>query len=68
MEITGYPELPSYNSLGFHFAKWELNSAQLLIDRSENFTSNGFPVDVLWMDIEYAEDLHYFVFNETTFP
>jgi len=36
MEITGYPELPSYNSLGFH--------------------------------IEYAEDKHYFVFNETTFP
>ena len=67
-EITGYAPIPSYNSLGFHFCKWEWNSAQMLIDRSNNFTATGFPVDVLWSDIEYAQDLEYFVFNETTFP
>lgn len=67
-EMTGFAPIPSYNSLGFHFCKWEYNSAQMLIDRSNDFTKNGFPVDVLWSDIEYAQHLEYFVFNETTFP
>lgn len=40
----------------------------MLIDRSNNFTKNGFPVDVLWMDIEYSQDKEYFVFNYENFP
>lgn len=67
-EFTGYAPIPSYNSLGFHFCKWEWNSAQMLIDRSNNFTATGFPVDVLWSDIEYAQYREYFVFNATSFP
>ena len=67
-ELSGYAPIPSINSLGFHFCKWEYNSAQLLIERSDNFTATGFPVDVLWSDIEYAENKEYFVFNATSFP
>jgi mannosyl-oligosaccharide alpha-1,3-glucosidase len=26
----------------------------MVIERSQNFTKYGFPVDVLWMDIEHA--------------
>jgi len=26
----------------------------MLIDRNDNFTKFGFPVDVLWSDIEYS--------------
>jgi len=26
-ELTGYAPIPSINSLGFHFCKWEYNSA-----------------------------------------
>lgn len=36
--------------------------------RNDKFTKTGFPVDVLWMDIEYAQDRQYFVWNERRFP
>jgi len=27
----------------------------MIIDRNRNFTKFGFPIDVLWMDIEWAD-------------
>jgi alpha-glucosidase (family GH31 glycosyl hydrolase) len=67
-ELSGYAPIPSINSLGFHYCKWEINSAEMLIERSDNFTKYGFPVDVLWSDIEYSEGKQYFVFNQTSWP
>lgn len=67
-DISGYGTLPSYPSLGFHFCKWEYNTAQMLIDRNDNFTKTGFPVDVLWSDIEHTEAKAYFTFNKTSWP
>jgi mannosyl-oligosaccharide alpha-1,3-glucosidase len=66
--FTGFAPIPSYNSLGFHFCKWEYNTAEMMIERNANFTATKFPVDVLWSDIEYAENHEYFVWNATTFP
>lgn len=40
----------------------------MLIERNQNFTKFGFPVDVLWSDIEYSENKQYFVFNQTVWP
>jgi alpha-glucosidase (family GH31 glycosyl hydrolase) len=55
-ELSGYAPIPSIPSIGFHYCKWEYNTADILIERSNNFTAYGFPVDVLWSDIEYAEN------------
>lgn len=60
--------MPSIPSIGFHYCKWEYNTADMLIERSNNFTAYGFPVDYLWSDIEYAENKQYFVFNQTSWP
>jgi len=67
-QLTGFPSMPPIHSLGYHFSKWETMTAQDLINRSNDFTSNGFPVDVLWMDIEYSQDHAYFEFSYTDFP
>lgn len=67
-ELSGYAPIPSIPSIGFHYCKWEYNTADMLIERSDNFTAFGFPVDVLWSDIEYAENKQYFVFNQTSWP
>lgn len=53
-EITGYAPLPSIPSLGYHYCKYENNSADLMIERNEQFTYYGFPVDVLWSDLYYT--------------
>ena len=43
-----------------------------MIDRNKKFTEGNFPVDVLWMDIEWADqrnqgNYQYFYFNPTNF-
>lgn len=52
--VTGFLYLPPINTLGFHFSKWAPVSADMVTERSHNFTKYGFPVDIFWMDIEHA--------------
>jgi alpha-glucosidase (family GH31 glycosyl hydrolase) len=68
--ISGYVPLPQYHALGYHFSKWIKSvSAEMIIERNRNFTEFGFPLDVLWMDIEWADqyseekNVEYFIFN-----
>lgn len=53
--ISGFVPLPQRHTLGFHFCKWNNISADMLVERSKNFTMYGFPLDVAWMDIEWAD-------------
>jgi alpha-glucosidase (family GH31 glycosyl hydrolase) len=52
--ITGFVAMPPICVLGFHFSKWAPVSADIIMERNHKFTENKFPVDVLWMDIEWA--------------
>jgi alpha 1,3-glucosidase len=70
--VTGFAPMPPVSTLGFHFSKWAPLSAEMMIERNRNFTANNFPVDVLWMDINYANQndtgaYEYFVFNPANF-
>jgi len=55
--------------LGFNFCKWAGVSAEILMQRNKDFTDNNFPIDVLWSDIEWAQqnstarEYMYFKFN-----
>jgi alpha-glucosidase (family GH31 glycosyl hydrolase) len=66
--LTGRPPMPPIVSLGFHYCKYEENSADLMILRNEEFTTYGFPVDTFWSDLYYTQDFEYFVFNNQTWP
>ena len=66
-ELTGYTSMPPVHSLGYHFAKWEENSAQQISERNHDFTHFGFPVDVFWFDSEYAQNYQYGEFDYKTF-
>ena len=74
--VSGFIPLPAIHTLGFHFSKWDYVSADIMIQRSQNFTAGAFPVDVLWMDILWAlqgndeahgTDYQYFFFNPENF-
>jgi alpha 1,3-glucosidase len=71
--VSGFAPLPMIQTLGFHFCKWANVSAEMMIERNRNFTKFGFPVDVLWMDIEWADQnsdpsgYEYFKFNPQNF-
>ena len=53
--ISGFAPLPLIQALGFHFSKWAPVSADILIQRSRKFTELGFPLDVIWSDIQWAQ-------------
>lgn len=60
--------MPPIHSLGYHYCKYEENSADLMIKRNAEFTHYKFPVDVFWSDLYYTQDFEYFVFNKDTWP
>ena len=39
-----------------------------MIERNNKFTEHGFPVDVLWLDIDHTYNNRYFHFNPFTYP
>ena len=71
--ISGFAPMPLLHTLGFHFCKWAPVSADMLMERNRNFTDYGFPIDVLWSDIEWAQQCddpagyEYFKFNPKNF-
>lgn len=71
--VSGFAYMPPLHTLGFHFCKWAPVSADMLMDRNRKFTDYGFPIDVLWSDIEWAQQdddpagYEYFIFNPKNF-
>ena len=46
--------MPPLHSLGYHFSKYEETSAEIMMQRNADFNTYRYPVDVFWMDINYA--------------
>ena len=71
--VTGFAPLPPLHTLGFHFSKYDQASAEIIMERNRNFTDYQFPVDVLVMDIQWADQdsqpdgYEYFKFNPQNF-
>ena len=72
-QVTGFAPMPLIHTFGYHFCKWYPVSAEMLMERNANFTTYGFPIDVLWSDIEWAQQnddpagYEYFKFNPKNF-
>ena len=65
--ISGYPSMPPYFSLGFHYSKWEPISTKYTLNLLNQFDRLQIPLDVLWLDIEYATGKRYFQFDKDRF-
>ena len=71
--ITGFAPLPPAHTLGFHYSKYDFVSADIIMERNRNFTDFQFPVDVIVMDIQWADKdsavdgYEYFQFNPQNF-
>jgi alpha 1,3-glucosidase len=66
--LTGTAPLPAHWSLGYHQCRWNYVSSDDVRGVQNRFDEEDIPVDVFWLDIEYAEDHKYFVWNKKTFP
>ena len=67
--ISGFAAMPMIQTLGYHFCKYANVSAEILMQRNRDFTKFGYPLDVVWSDIAWADqngtgdNFEYFRFN-----
>ncbi|OBZ65067.1 Glucosidase 2 subunit alpha [Grifola frondosa] len=66
--LTGTPALPAHWALGYHQCRWNYVSSDDVRSVQKRFDEEDMPVDVFWLDIEYAEDHKYFVWDKKNFP
>ncbi|KIY46198.1 glycoside hydrolase family 31 protein [Fistulina hepatica ATCC 64428] len=66
--LAGTQSLPPLWSLGYHQCRWNYVSSDDIRAVQSRFDAEDIPLDVLWLDIEYAEEHKYFMWDHKTFP
>ncbi|KAH9944606.1 alpha-glucosidase [Amylocystis lapponica] len=66
--LTGTPALPAHWALAYHQCRWNYISSDDVRSVQKRFDEEDIPVDVFWLDIEYAEDHKYFIWDKKSFP
>ncbi|KAA1073417.1 hypothetical protein PGT21_011415 [Puccinia graminis f. sp. tritici] len=66
--LVGTTILPPYFSIAYHQCRWNYVSQEDLLSVVQNFDKFDIPLDVMWLDIEYAEDHKYFIWDKRHFP
>jgi mannosyl-oligosaccharide alpha-1,3-glucosidase len=66
--LTGAAPLPAHWALAYHQCRWNYVSSDDVRTVAKRFDEEDMPVDVFWLDIEYAEEHKYFIWDKKTFP
>lgn len=67
-DVTGFLQLPQTFSIAYHQCRWNYNSQDDVLEVNDNFDKHDIPYDVIWLDIEYADEKKYFLWNKKVFP
>lgn len=60
--------MPAKWALGYHQCRWSYKTADRVLEVARNFRERRLPCDVIWIDIDYMNEMRPFTFNETSFP
>lgn len=66
--LTGMTALPQSFAVGYHQCRWNYLNQEDVAEVSRKFDEHDIPMDVLWLDIEYAEEHKYFIWDRNNFP
>ncbi|KAK9685064.1 Glycosyl hydrolases family 31 [Popillia japonica] len=66
--LTGVTPLPQYFTLGYHQCRYSYMSQEDVETVVAEFDNHNFPMDVIWLDIDYSDGYKYFTWNYTAFP
>ncbi|GJQ88216.1 hypothetical protein Trydic_g13208 [Trypoxylus dichotomus] len=66
--LTGVAELPQYFTLGYHQSRYSYMSQEDVETVVAEFDNHDFPMDTIWLDIDYTDGYRYFTWNSTSFP
>ncbi|WVR05419.1 hypothetical protein IAU60_002434 [Kwoniella sp. DSM 27419] len=66
--LTGPTPLPPQWSTAYHQCRWNYNDEEDVLEVDRRFDEADIPLDVTWLDIEYAEEHRYFDWDPKVFP
>lgn len=66
--LTGTTPLPALWSLAYHQCRWNYFDEADVMQVDRRFDEEDIPLDVTWLDIEYAAEHRYFDWNKKHFP
>lgn len=66
--LTGTTPLPPQWALAYHQCRWNYLDEEDVLEVNRRFTEEDIPLDVTWLDIEYAEEHRYFDWDKKVFP
>ena len=67
-DLTGKPPLVPRWGLGYQQSRYSYMSAEEVRGIADRFRSEHFPLDVIWLDIDYQDRNRPFTVNQKTFP
>ena len=67
-DLTGKAPLAPFWSLGYQQSRWSYMSDAEVRSLAARFRQEHFPIDVVWLDIDYQEKNRPFTVNTKTFP
>lgn len=67
-QLTGYTQLPQHFSIAYHQCRWNYVTDEDVKEVDAKFDKYQIPYDVIWLDLEYADDRKYFTWDPLTFP
>ncbi|VDM30233.1 unnamed protein product [Hydatigera taeniaeformis] len=67
-ELTGSTPLPPLFALAHHQCRWNYRDEEEMKSINNDYNKHNLPMDVLWLDIEYANDKRYLTWNTARFP
>jgi alpha-glucosidase (family GH31 glycosyl hydrolase) len=66
--LSGRPQLPPLFAVGYHQSRWNYRDEVEVAAVVAGFDEHDLPLDVLWLDIEYADGKRYMTWDSDKFP
>lgn len=66
--LTGRTPLPQLFAIAYHQCRWNYQSQTDVLDVQRRFDEADIPFDVIWLDIEYADEHQYMIWDRRNFP
>nr|XP_023012994.1 neutral alpha-glucosidase C-like [Leptinotarsa decemlineata] len=67
-DLTGKAHLPQLWALGYHQSRYSYATQSEVLEVISRMDQEDFPMDAIWLDIDYTDGKRYFTWNRNNFP
>ncbi|XP_056636598.1 neutral alpha-glucosidase AB-like [Diorhabda sublineata] len=65
--LTGVAHMPQLWTLGYHQCRWSYFTQEDAWNVVTSMSRNHFPLDAIWLDIDYTDEKKYFTWNPVNY-